>query len=156
MEAAPITNQGNAMNNNIVNDAFVTLACVDMSDLKAMDHDTVIAMERDMRYFMSCLQTVAAQKRAEKLAKEETDKHIAERDAILSHKSNVTATVESFDNLDNAEKVKLINLGKVYHHAARANNFGGMEKIKNMILSNLSDLNLGNMYVVGHVLALAK
>jgi hypothetical protein len=142
--------------NNIIDDAFTTLACVDIADLKALDHDTVVAMERDMRYFMSCLTTVAAQKRAQKSAEEETNKHIVERDAMLAAKENIQANIETFDNLDNLEKAKLINLGKVYHHARRANNFGGMEKIKTMILSNLLDLNLGNMFVLGHVIHLAK
>jgi hypothetical protein len=121
-----------------------------------MDYDTLKAMKENMNYFMACLTTVAARKKAEKDAKEETEKHMAEREAMLVAKGNVNATIESFDNLDNKDKAAILSLGKLYHHARRANNFTGMEKMKNLIMNNLCDLNIGNQYVVGHVIHLAK
>ena len=141
---------------DIVNSAVETLACVSIDDLKAMDYDTVMKMEEDMKYYMECLRTVAAQKRAEKSQMDETQKHIAEREAVLSAKGNVNATIETFDNLDNKDKTAILSIGKLYHHARRANNFTGMEKMKNLIMNNLCDLNIGNHYVVAHVIHLAK
>ena len=141
---------------DIVNAATETLACVSIDDLKAMDHDIIMKMEEDMKYYMECLRTVAAQKRAQKEQEQETQKHLQKQDEILSHRQNVKANIDSFDNLDNKDKVAIINLGKLYHHARRANNFTGMEKIKTLILNNLCDLNIGNQYVVGHVIYLAK
>ena len=143
-------------NNNMMNDAVDTLACVTMDDLKAMDYDTLKVMKENMSYFMAALTTVAAAKKAEKDQQEETNKHIAEREAKLAEKQNVNAKIESFDNLPIEDRKPIVNLGKLYHHARRANNFTGMEQIKNMILNQLCDLNLGNMYVVGHVIHLAK
>jgi len=141
---------------DIVNAAVETLACVSIDDLKAMDYDTVMKMEGDMKYYMECLRTVAAQKRAEKSQRDETQKHIDKQNEILAHKENVKADIAGFDNLDNKDKVAIVNLGKLYHHARRANNFAGMERIKTLILNNLCDLNLGNHYVVAHVIHLAK
>jgi hypothetical protein len=141
---------------DIVSSAVETLACITIEDLKAMDCDIVMKMEQDMKYYMECLRTVAAQKRAEKEQKEETQKHIDKQNEILAHKENVKADIAGFDNLDNKDKVAIVNLGKLYHHARRANNYVGMEKIKTMILNNLIDLNLGNLYVVAHVIHLAK
>lgn len=146
----------NTENNNMMNDAVETLACVSVNDLDGMDYDMLKAMKDNMNYFMACLNTVAARKKAEKDAKEETDKHIAEREAMLAAKGNVNATVESFDNLDNKDKNAILSLGKLYHHARRANNFAGMEQMKNLIMNNLCDLNIGNHYVVAHVIHLAK
>jgi len=146
----------NNENNNMMNDAVETLACVSVDDLDSMDYDTLKAMKENMNYFMAALTTVAARKKAEKDAKEETDKHIAEREAVLAAKGNVNATVASFDNLDNKDKNAILSLGKLYHHARRANNFAGMEKMKNLIMNNLCDLNIGNHYVVAHVIHLSK
>jgi TPP-dependent indolepyruvate ferredoxin oxidoreductase alpha subunit len=138
---------------DIVNVAVENLACVSVDDLKAMDHDIVMKMEEDMK---ECLRTVAAQKRAEKSQMDETQKHIDKQNEILSHKENVKANIADFDNLDNKDKVAIVNLGKLYHHARRANNYTGMAQIKTLILNNLCDLNLGNQYVVAHVIHLAK
>jgi hypothetical protein len=146
------TNNGN---NNMMNDAVETLACVTMDDLRAMDYDTLKAMKDNMSFFMANLATVAARKKAEKDAKEETDKHIAEREAMLAAKGNVNATVETFDTLNAKDKAAILSLGKLYHHARRANNFAGMEKMKNLIMNNLCDLNIGNHYVVAHVIKLS-
>lgn len=140
---------------DIVSSAVETLACITVSDLKAMDYDTVMKMEEDMKYYMECLRTVAAQKRAEKSQQEETQKHIDKQNEILAHKENVKADIAGFDNLDNKDKVAIVNLGKLYHHARRANNYAGMQQIKTLILNNLCDLNLGNQYVVAHVINLA-
>ena len=145
----------NNTDNNMVNDAAALLACVSVDDLNGMDYDTLKAMKDNMNYFMACLTTVAARKKAEKDAKEETDKHIAEREAMLAEKGNVDATIESFDTLNTKEKTAILSLGKLYHHARRANNFAGMEKMKNLIMNNLCDLNIGNHYVVAHVINLA-
>jgi hypothetical protein len=141
---------------DIVNAAVETLALVTVDDLKAMDYDTVMKMEEDMKYYMECLRSIAAQKRAEKSQMDETQKHIDKQNEILAHKENVKADIAGFDNLDNKDKVAIVNLGKLYHHARRANNFAGMERIKTLILNNLCDLNLGNQYVVAHVIHLAK
>ena len=146
------TNNGT---NNMMNDAVETLACVSVQDLDTMDYDTLKAMKDNMNYFMAALTTVAARKKAEKDAKEETDKHIAEREAMLAAKGNVDATIESFDTLNAKEKTAILSLGKLYHHARRANNISGMEKMKNLIMNNLCDLNIGNHYVVAHVIKLA-
>lgn len=140
----------------MMNDAVDTLACVSVDDLKTLDYDTLKAMKDNMTYFMAMLTTVTAAKRAENDAKEETNKHIAEREAKLAAKQNINATVESFDNLDNKDKNPIISLGKLYHHARRGNNFAAMEMMKNKILEQLCDLNIGNQYVVGHVIHLAK
>ena len=142
--------------NNMMNDAVDTLACVTMDDLKAMDYDTLKAMKDNMSYFMAMLTTATAAKRAEKDAKEETDKFIAERDALLAAKQNINATVEAFDTLEAKDKNAILGLGKLYHHARRSNNYAGMEMMKNKILEQLCDLNIGNQYVVGHVIHLAK
>jgi hypothetical protein len=142
--------------NNMMNDAVETLACVSVNDLDGMDYDTLKAMKDNMNYFMAVLTTVAARKKAEKDAKEETDKHIAEREAMLAEKGNIEATVEAFDTLNAKDKAAILSLGKLYHHARRANNFTGMEKMKNLIMNNLCDLNIGNHYVVAHVIHLAK
>jgi hypothetical protein len=142
--------------NNMMNDAVETLACVSVNDLDGMDYDTLKAMKDNMNYFMACLNTVAARKKAEKEAKEETDKHIAEREAMLAEKGNIEATVEAFDTLNEKDKAAILSLGKLYHHARRANNFTGMEKMKNLIMNNLCDLNIGNHYVVAHVVHLSK
>jgi hypothetical protein len=159
-DRSPGSNLGVYMNTNttadIVNVAVENLACVSVDDLKAMDHDIVMKMEEDMKYFMECLRTVAAQKRAEKSQMDETQKHIDKQNEILSHKENVKANIADFDNLDNKDKVAIVNLGKLYHHARRANNYTGMAQIKTLILNNLCDLNLGNQYVVAHVIHLAK
>lgn len=141
---------------DIVNTAVADLACVTVDDLKAMDYDTLKAMKDNMAYFMSALTTVTAAKRAEKDQMEETNKHIADREAKLAAKQNINATVETFDNLDNKDKNPIISLGKLYHHARRGNNFAAMEMMKNKILEQLCDLNIGNQYVVGHVIHLAK
>ena len=141
--------------NNMINDSVALLAYVSVNDLNGMDYDTLKAMKENMDYFMACLTTVAARKKAEKDAKEETDKHIAEREAMLAAKGNVDATIESFDTLNTKDKTAILSLGKLYHHARRANNFAGMEKMKNLIMNNLCDLNIGNHYVVAHVINLA-
>ena len=60
--------------NNMMNDAVETLACVSVDDLNGMDYDTLKAMKENMNYFMAALTTVAARKKAEKDAKEETDR----------------------------------------------------------------------------------
>jgi hypothetical protein len=146
----------NIENNNMMNDAVETLACVSVNDLDGMDYDTLKAMKDNMNYFMAVLTTVAARKKAEKDAKEETDKHIAEREAMLAEKGNIEATVEAFDTLNEKDKAAILSLGKLYHHARRANNFTGMEKMKNLIMNNLCDLNIGNHYVVAHVVHLSK
>lgn len=143
-------------NNNMMNDAVETLACVTMDDLKAMDYDTLKAMKENMAYFMAALTTVTAAKRAEKDHLEETNKHIMEREAKLAAKQNINATVESFDTLESKDKNAILGLGKLYHHARRGNNYAGMEMMKNKILEQLCDLNIGNQYVVGHVIHLAK
>lgn len=145
-------------NNNatIVNNAVEILALVSIDDLKVMDHDSVLKMEEEMKFFIECLRTVAAQKRAEKEQKEETEKHIQNQKEILARKENVKAEIVDFDNLHSVLKAPIINLAKLYHHARRTNNFVGMEQIKTMILNKLTEMNLGNMYVVGHVIHLAK
>lgn len=142
--------------NNMMNDAVDTLACVTMDDLKAMDYDTLKVMKENMAYFMAALTTVAAAKKAEKDQQEETNKHVMEREAKLAAKQNVNATIESFDTLEAKDKNAILGLGKLYHHARRGNNFAGMEMMKNKILEQLCDLNIGNQYVVGHVIHLAK
>ena len=147
------TNNGT---NNMMNDAVETLACVSMDDLKAMDCDTLKAMKDNMTYFMAMLTSVTAAKRAEKEQQEETNKHIMEREAKLAAKQNINATIESFDTLESKDKNAILGLGKLYHHARRGNNFAGMEMMKNKILEQLCDLNIGNQYVVGHVIHLAK
>ena len=149
------TNNNNGAN-NMVNDAVETLACVSMDDLKAMDYDTLKAMKDNMTYFMAMLTSVTAAKRAEKEQQEETNKHIMEREAKLSAKQNINATIESFDTLEAKDKNAILGLGKLYHHARRGNNYAGMEMMKNKILEQLCDLNIGNQYVVGHVIHLAK
>lgn len=149
------TNNNNATN-NMMNDAVETLACVSMDDLKAMDYDTLKAMKENMSYFMAALTTVAAAKKAEKDQQEETNKHVMEREAKLAAKQNINATIESFDTLEAKDKNAILGLGKLYHHARRGNNFAGMEMMKNKILEQLCDLNIGNQYVVGHVIHLAK
>lgn len=149
------TNNNNGTN-NMMNDAVETLACVSMDDLKAMDYDTLKAMKDNMSYFMAMLTTVTAAKRAEKDAQEETNKFIAEREAKLAAKQNINATIESFDMLNTKDRTAILGLGKLYHHARRGNNFAGMEMMKNKILEQLCDLNIGNQYVVGHVIHLAK
>lgn len=141
--------------NNMINDSVALLAYVSVNDLNGMDYDTLKGMKENMDYFMACLTTVAARKKAEKDAKEETDKHIAEREAMLAEKGNINATIESFDTLNAKDKTAILSLGKLYHHARRANNFAGMEKMKNLIMNNLCDLNIGNHYVVAHVINLA-
>ncbi len=146
----------NNENNNMMNDAVETLACVSMDDLKAMDYDTLKAMKENMSYFMAMLTTVTAAKRAEKDQMEETNKFIAEREAKLAAKQNINATIESFDMLNTKDRTAILGLGKLYHHARRGNNFAGMEMMKNKILEQLCDLNIGNQYVVGHVIHLAK
>lgn len=146
----------NTENNNMMNDAVEILSCVTTDDLRAMDYDTLKAMKENMAFFMASLVTVCAAKRAEKDAMEETNKHIAEREAKLAAKYNVSATVETFDTLDNKDKSAIVGLGKLYHHCRRANNFAGMEMMKTKILEQLCDLNIGNQYVVGHVIHLAK
>jgi hypothetical protein len=143
-------------NNNMMNDAVDTLACVTMDDLKAMDYDTLKAMKENMNYFMAMLTTVTAAKKAEKDAQEETNKHVMEREAKFAAKQNVNATVDTFDTLEAKDKNAILGLGKLYHHARRSNNFAGMEMMKNKILEQLCDLNIGNQYVVGHVIHLAK
>ena len=140
----------------MMNDAVETLACVSMDDLKAMDYDTLKAMKENMSYFMAMLTTVTAAKRAEKDAQEETNKFIAEREAKLAAKQNINATIESFDMLNTKDRTAILGLGKLYHHARRANNYAGMEMMKTKILEQLCDLNIGNQYVVGHVIHLAK
>ena len=147
------TNNGT---NNMMNDAVETLACVSMDDLRAMDYDTLKAMKDNMAYFMAALTTVAASKKAEKDQMEETNKHIADREAKLAAKQNVNATINNFDTLDSKDKNPIISLGKLYHHARRSNNHAAMEMMKNKILEQLCDLNIGNQYVVGHVIHLAK
>jgi hypothetical protein len=142
--------------NNMMNDAVDTLACVSVDDLKTLDYDTLKAMKENMTYFMAMLTTVTAAKRAENDAKEETNKHIAAREAILAEKQNVNATIKNFDTLESKDKTAILSLGKLYHHARRSNNFAGMEMMKNKILEQLCDLNIGNQYVVGHVIHLAK
>ena len=153
-----MNNNNNEKNNNV--DVLVLgvdfLSGASIESLNELDYDTLKAMKENMNYFMACLTTVAARKKAEKDAKEETEKHMAEREAMLAAKGNVNATVAAFDNLDNKDKKAIVSLGKLYHHARRANNFAGMEKMKNMIMNNLCDLNLGNHYVVAHVIHLAK
>jgi kynurenine formamidase len=143
-------------NNNMMNDAVDTLACVTMDDLKAMDYDTLKAMKENMNYFMAMLTTVTAAKKAEKDAQEETNKHVMEREAKFAAKQNVNATVDTFDTLEAKDKNAILGLGKLYHHARRSNNFAGMEMMKTKILEQLCDLNIGNQYVVGHVIHLAK
>jgi hypothetical protein len=142
--------------NNIVNDSVEILSIVSVDDLKAMDHDTVMKMEEEMNYFYQCLKTVAAQKRAEKSQMEETQKHLDKMNSILSEKENVKAGIETFDSLDLVEQRKIVNIGKLYHVARRSNNFTAMAQIKTMILNNLSDLNIGNLHVVAHVINLAS
>lgn len=149
------TNTNNGTN-NMMNDAVETLACVSMDDLRAMDYDTLKAMKENMSYFMAMLTTVTAAKRAEKDAQEETNKFIAEREAKLAAKQNINATIESFDMLNTKDRTAILGLGKLYHHARRGNNYAGMEMMKNKILEQLCDLNIGNQYVVGHVIHLAK
>lgn len=140
----------------MMNDAVDTLACVTVDDLKAMDYDTLKAMKDNMSFFMAALTTAAAAKKAEKDQQEETNKHIIDREAKLAAKQNIDATVETFDTLDNKDKNAILSLGKLYHHARRANNYVGMEMMKTKILEQLCDLNIGNQYVVGHVIHLAK
>lgn len=147
------TNNGT---NNMMNDAVETLACVTMDDLRAMDYDTLKVIKENMSYFMAALTTVAAAKKAEKDQQEETNKHVMEREAKLAAKQNVNATIESFDTLNSKDKNAILGLGKLYHHARRGNNYAGMEMMKNKILEQLCDLNIGNQYVVGHVIHLAK
>lgn len=147
------TNNGT---NNMMNDAVETLACVSMDDLKSMDYDTLKVMKENMSYFMAALTTVAAAKKAEKDQQEETNKHVMEREAKLAAKQNINATIESFDTLNSKDKNAILGLGKLYHHARRGNNYAGMEMMKNKILEQLCDLNIGNQYVVGHVIHLAK
>lgn len=149
------TNTNNGTN-NMMNDAVETLACVSMDDLRAMDYDTLKVMKENMSYFMAALTTVAAAKKAEKDQQEETNKHIADREAKLASKENVNATIKNFDTLETKDKNAILSLGKLYHHARRANNYAGMEMMKNKILEQLCDLNIGNQYVVGHVIHLAK
>jgi hypothetical protein len=150
------TNNTNNGNNNIVNEAVDILSIVSLNDLRSMDYDTLKAMKDNMSYFMAALTTVAAQKKAEKDAKEETERHILEREALLAKKQNVEATVKSFDMLDSKDKTAILSLGGLYHFARRQNNFSAMEMMKNKILQQLCDLNIGNQYVVGHVINLAK
>ena len=140
----------------MMNDAVETLACVSMDDLKSMDYDTLKAMKDNMTYFMAMLTSVTAAKRAEKEQQEETNKHVMEREAKLAAKQNINATIESFDTLEAKDKNAILGLGKLYHHARRGNNYAGMEMMKNKILEQLCDLNIGNQYVVGHVIHLAK
>jgi len=140
----------------MMNDAVDTLACVSVEDLKTLDYDTLKVMKDNMTYFMAALTSVTAAKRAEKDQQEETNKHVMEREAKLAAKQNINATIEAFDTLNTKDKNAILGLGKLYHHARRANNFTGMEMMKNKILEQLCDLNIGNQYVVGHVIHLAK
>ena len=114
-----------------------------------------IDMQDNMRFFYNTLTTVAAQKRAEKMQKEETDKVIQKMEMEEQARGNVNANIEAFNALKDSEKQSFINLGKLYHHARRGNNFTGMEKMKALIMNNLCDLNIGNHYVVAHVINLA-
>ena len=134
---------------NIVNN-------ITIDDLKSMDCSTVFDLEDKVSYFMQAIRTVAAQKRAMSDQQSEINIYIAEQDQIMKEKSNINATIKAFDVLPTSEQKKLIGLGKIYHAARRVNNFAGMEKIKAMILSNLADLNLGNMFVCAHVIARAQ
>lgn len=140
--------------NNIL-DSVAALASLSLDDMKNMDHDTLTAIREDMRYFYNMLNTVSAQKNAEKIFQAETQKHLDDRNTLLQNRANINATVDSFDNLDRDDRTKIINLGKVYHAARRMNNNDAMEKIKNNILDLLCDHGIGNMYVVGHVINLA-
>lgn len=155
------TNNTVIQNNNITtSDSVIALGIdlvseVTVEDLKQFDSDTLDNMEQQVKYFYSCLQTVAAQKRAEKMQKEETQKHIDNLEKIARERGNINATVNAFDTLPANEKQGIIDLAKLYHHSRRRNNFTGMEKIKAMIMENLCDLNIGNHYVLGHVLHLA-
>lgn len=132
---------------------FISEVMID--DLKQFDSDTLDNMEQQVKYFYSCLQTVAAQKRAEKMQKEETQKHIDNLEKIARERGNINATINAFDTLASNEKQGIIDLAKLYHHSRRRNNFTGMEKIRAMIMENLCDLNIGNHYVLAHVLNLA-
>lgn len=132
------------------------LACVSVEELRAMDAETLDKMQDEMRYFYNVLLTVAAQKRAEKMQAEETEKVISEIEKTERERGNVNATIEAFNVLKDSEKQGLINLGKLYHHARRGNNFTGMEKMKSLMMSNLCDLNLGNKYLLAHIINLAS
>ena len=143
-------------NLNDILDSVAALASLSLDDMKNMDHDTLNAIREDMRFFYNALNTVAAQKQAEKTFREETQKHIDDRDAILNNRQNINANVQSFDNLNRDDRMKIVNLGKIYHAARRINNNELMEKAKNNILEQLCDHGIGNMYVVGHVIHLAK
>ena len=155
------TNNAVTQNNKAnMNDSVIALGVelaseVTVEDLKQLDSDTLDKMEQQVKYLYSCLQTVAAQKRAEKMQKEETQKHIDNLEKIARERGNINATVKAFDTLSANEKQGIIDLAKLYHHSRRRNNFTGMEKIKAMIMENLCDLNIGNQYVLGHVLYLA-
>lgn len=142
--------------NNIINECAATLSCVNTDDLRSFDYDTLKSMKDNMNYFMQVLNTVCAAKRAEKDQKEETEKYIAEREAMMAARGNVEAMVSSFDSLNEKEKSEIISLGKLYHHARRSNNFSGMEKMNNIIMEKLFDHNIGSLFVLAHVINLAK
>lgn len=142
--------------NTEIRDSVQILACVSVEELRTMDAETLDKMQDEMRYFYNVLTTVAAQKRAEKSQREETQKVMEKIESEVTRRGNVNATIESFNALKDSEKKNLINLGKLYHHARRGNNFTGMEKMKSLLMSNLCDLNIGNHYVVAHIINLAS
>jgi hypothetical protein len=138
-----------------IHDSVEILSCTTIEELRAMDAETLDKMQDNMRFFYNTLLTVAAQKRAEKMQQEETNKIIQKMEEEERARGNVNANIEAFNALKDSEKQSFINLGKLYHHARRGNNFTGMEKMKALIMNNLCDINLGNKFVVAHIINLA-
>lgn len=142
--------------NDIVNSSVESLACVTLEDMKSLDSDILDKIENEMRYFMSCIHTVAAQKRAENNQRQETQKYLDKMEAIVSARNNANADCSSFDNLNEKDKNAILGIASLIKYAMRKNDYTNAEKIKCNVMEMLCDHNIGNKYVLAHVINLAS
>lgn len=142
--------------NNMVNGAIDTLSLFEMNDIQQLDSDTLDRAEEQLRFFMSCIRTVAAKKRAEKIVAEETKEYLDKMEAIIAARNNANADCSSFDKLSDNEKKPLLNLASLANFAIKKNDIVTAEKIKCTLMGLLADHNLGNKIVMAHVMNVAS